>query len=43
VSAGGVTAWYSGSPTRFASSVVVTMSHGEDGRAVHVEHLSLPD
>ena len=42
VSAGGVTAWYSGSPTRFATSALVTLSHGEDGRTVRVEPVPLP-
>jgi DNA repair exonuclease SbcCD nuclease subunit len=42
VSAGGVTAWYSGSPTRFAMSALVTLSSGIDGRSVRVASLPLP-
>lgn len=42
VSAGGVTAWYSGSPKRYASSALVTLSTSPSGRSVHVEPLALP-
>ena len=41
VSAGTVTAWYSGSPTRFATCALVTLADGESGRAVRVDPLAL--
>jgi DNA repair exonuclease SbcCD nuclease subunit len=42
VSAGDVTAWYSGSPTRYASSALVTLSTSPAGRSVTVEPIKLP-
>ena len=42
VSAGGVTAWYSGSPRRFATCALVTLSTTANGRDVHVEPVRLP-
>jgi DNA repair exonuclease SbcCD nuclease subunit len=42
VSAGAVTAWYSGSPKRYASSALVTLSATPEGRSVHVEPIKLP-
>lgn len=41
VSAGDVTAWYSGSPTRFATCAVVTLSDGPAGRQVQVRSVLL--
>ena len=43
VSAGGVTAWYSGSPTRFSTCALVTLHDGDAGRAVDVEPVTLAD
>ena len=40
VSAGGVTAWYSGSPRRYATCALVTFSASP--RSVHVEPVRLP-
>jgi DNA repair exonuclease SbcCD nuclease subunit len=40
VSAGGVTAWYSGSPRRYATCALVTFSAAP--RSVHVEPVRLP-
>lgn len=37
VSVGGVTAWYSGSPTRVGACALVTLADGEGGPAVRVE------
>jgi len=42
VSAGGVTAWYSGSPKRYASCALVTFSVSAGARSVHVEPVRLP-
>lgn len=41
VSAGDVTAWYSGSPTRFSTCALVTLAGGEGDRAVRVSPLAL--
>lgn len=42
VSAGAVTAWYSGSPTRFSTSALVTLAEDPAGRSVQVEPVALP-
>jgi DNA repair exonuclease SbcCD nuclease subunit len=42
VSAGDVTAWYSGSPTRYATSALVTLAAGPAGRSVQVDRVGLP-
>jgi DNA repair exonuclease SbcCD nuclease subunit len=42
VSAGPVTAWYSGSPTRYAVTALVTLSDGSGGRSVDVASVALP-
>jgi DNA repair exonuclease SbcCD nuclease subunit len=42
VSAGGVTAWYSGSPRRFLSCALVTFSAQSGDRDVRVEPIRLP-
>jgi DNA repair exonuclease SbcCD nuclease subunit len=42
VSAGDVTAWYSGSPRRYASCALVTFSAASGARKVHVEPIRLP-
>lgn len=42
VSAGSTKAWYSGSPKRYASSALVTLAAGPEGRSVHVEPVRLP-
>ena len=42
VSAGDVTAWYSGSPRRYATCALVTFSAESGARSVHVEPIRLP-
>jgi DNA repair exonuclease SbcCD nuclease subunit len=42
VSSGEVTAWYSGSPKRYASCALVTLSAHAGARSVHVEPIQLP-
>ena len=43
VSVGGVTAWYSGSPTRVGACALVTLVDGEGGPAVRVEPVRVDD